>query len=376
MRSAMKYILVTALVSTGAVALGQDRPAGSAIETLDAQMDQIAKNAAKFRGTIFLFDQSITPDTIDHSSQQSAVPSYQWWFSVRPRYYIKRNVSLRLRMDLTVDWTNGGSETTLQREAQFGDIWLDVAYNPPSFGGIIPTVALRTVWGTSKEALASGNVASIGPTASLVREFQTKKAGSFELSLSMYGLYHFVTREQPGLVGGKSYFCQDIGGRNTVCDLVDSPNNTQFNLTTFISAKYQPVSQFSIALSYAVLDGWAYGNPDAHEQMFGNVVPHAADDTRFRQSGWFIANVDYEPKDWITLSLGYYCLRGILDPNGQYGNPFYKPGGNSRIYLTTTFNIDRVYDAAARRQQRNRQAAQAAAEASAVKSTNLAWWRH
>jgi hypothetical protein len=77
-------------------------------------------------------------------------------------------------------------------------------------------------------------------------------------------------------------------------------------------------------------------------------------DTRFRQSGWFIASIDYDPRDWLSLSLGYYCLRPILDDDSTYGDPFYKRGANTRVFLTTTFNLDRVYDAAARRAQRGK----------------------
>jgi hypothetical protein len=369
MRSASKYILVAALVSTGAVAWGQDRPAGGATELTDQHMDRIARIANKFKGSIFLWDNSISAGTLAPGSELSYVPSYQWWFSFRPRYYIKDNVSLRLRMDLTTEWMNdGGQETTLQREATFGDIWLDVAYNPPKFWGIQPTIALRTVWGTSKEAISNRDYVNVGPVVGLVREFETKKAGTFELSLSMYGLMHGGER-QPHLVNGNSFYCQDFGGRNSVCDLTGGTMNSAFNLTTFLGAKWAPITQFSMSLNYAVLDSWAWDTPDQVDPAYGQPVPRSAGDTRFRQSGWFIASIDYEPRDWLSLSLGYYCLRGILDPDGTYGNPFYKAGANTRVFLTTTFNLDRVYDAAARRMQKGKVAE------SAPTGASFAWSR-
>jgi hypothetical protein len=353
MRSATKYILVAALVSTGAVAWGQDRPAGSAVEETDEHMDRIARTANKFKGSIFLWDNSISGDTLNPNGTLSYVPSYQWWFSFRPRYYFTKNLSLRARMDLTTEWMNdGGQETTLRREAMFGDLWLDLAYNPRKFWGIVPTVALRTVWGTSKESIANTDIFNVGPVVGLVREFETKKAGTFELSLSMYGLYHFVQYTMPGTVNGLSYNCDSIDLRNTTCTTTQSPQNTQFNLTTFIAAKWS-IKQVSVSLNYAVLDSWGYQNPDITLPN-GQKVQQWSGDTRFRQSGWFIASIDYDPKDWVSFSLGYYCLRPILDPDGSYGDPFYKPGANTRIFLTTTFNLDRVYDAAARRMQKNK----------------------
>jgi len=370
MRSAAKYILVTALLVTGAVAQAQDRPAGSAVEETDAHMDRIARIANKFRGSIFLWDNSISAGTLAPNSELSYVPSYQWWFSLRPRYYFTDKLSLRLRMDLTTEWMNdGGQETTFAREAQFGDIWLDLAYNPRKFWGIVPTIALRTVYGTSKEAMSNQDYVNVGPTVSLVREFETRKAGTFELSLSMYGLLHGAPKEAGHLVNGASYFCQDFGGRNTVCDHTGGRMNSLFNLTTFVSGKWQPIKQVSISLSYAVLDSWHWQTDDKADPMFQQMVPRSQNDTLLRQSGWFIANIDYEPRDWLTMSLGYYCLRPILDDDGTYGEPFYKKGANSRVYLTTTFNLDRVYDASARRMQKNKVAE------SAPTGASFAWSR-
>ena len=191
MRSAMKYILVTALVSTGAVALGQDRPAGSATRNA-RRPDGPDREERREVPRHHLPVRSV--DHAGHDRRQRAavgVPSYQWWFSFRPRYYIKKNVSLRLRTDLTMEWTNGGADTTYQREAQFGDMWLDLAYNPPSFGASSRQLLSHGV-GHLERGASQHRRPQRGPTVGLVREFQTKKAGSFELSLSMYGLYHFV----------------------------------------------------------------------------------------------------------------------------------------------------------------------------------------
>ncbi len=82
-------------------------------------------------------------------------------------------------------------------------------------------------------------------------------------------------------------------------------------------------------------------------------APLSADDLahrhlRERASGWFVASVDYEIRKWFSVGVGYYCLRPVLDPDSQYGNPFYSPG-NTRIFLTTTFNLDWAYQYLARR---------------------------
>ena len=40
-----------------------------------------------FRNSTLLLDQSTTPETIWRNVQQTAIPSYQWWISFRPRWY-------------------------------------------------------------------------------------------------------------------------------------------------------------------------------------------------------------------------------------------------------------------------------------------------
>jgi hypothetical protein len=313
--------------------------------------DRIFKIASKFRGSIFLFDQSISPETFP-GAQQSDMPSYQWWLSFRPRYYFLPNLSLRVRMDLTLEWLNA-VDTTLEREPLFGDLWTDLVYNPRPFwkGRIEPSVGLRAVWGTSKDSIAAGQVAKIGVTGSLVSTFSLRRAGALELSLGMYALYGADTHTSAGTL--TSYGCSSVEGFNAMtCTENTGLMNAEWSLVALPSIKYSPHPKVSIGVTYAVLDTWAYQTPNLTAN--GQTIPRAADDTRFRQSGWFLASVDYDPRDWIELSIGYYCLRPILDPDGTYGNPFWKPGGSARIFLTTTFNLDRVYDAAARRIARHK----------------------
>src|SRR5947209_6976672 len=102
-----------------AVALAHEGAAGREDSSVSAsaEPDRISRIAAKFHDSIFLFDQSVTPDTLNPGAQLSNVPSYQWWFSFRPRYYVTEKFSLRARMDLTTEWL-AGADTTYKREGQ------------------------------------------------------------------------------------------------------------------------------------------------------------------------------------------------------------------------------------------------------------------
>jgi hypothetical protein len=345
--------LAVAVLFASSVASAQREVSAPTDESVTATTDRISKISAKFKGSFILFDQSITPDTIAANSQQTQIPSYQWWFSFRPRYYFRPDLSLRVRLDLTTEWLNA-VDTTLKREATFGDIWTDLAYNPPKFGGIESTVTLRALWPTSKQTIAQSTIVELGPALSFKRPFPLKKGGEFELSLLLYGLYNFAQYTSSGTAS--PYVCATTDFNPVSCFQNTGRMNPQFSMTTFLSGKYSPIEQLSINVSYAVLDTWAYTLPDVtvNDKTGGPTqVPIGANNQRLRQSGWFLASIDYDPKDWVELSLGYYCLRSILDPDGSYGNPFFQPGGNARIFLTTTFNLDKVYEAAARRMKRS-----------------------
>jgi hypothetical protein len=341
-----------------------DAPGSERSTTLkvEGEPDRIARIAARFHDSILLFDQSITPETIAPGSQLSAIPSYQWWFSFRPRYYVTPKFSLRVRMDLTTEWLNA-VDTTYSREALFGDLWTDGIYELPHFGGIVPLIGLRGIWGTSKDSIAATSVVKLGPTIGFTRDFENTKIGDWEIKLGAYVLYNFVQYTQPGVFGantmpgnGMSYSCQSTDASPTSCSANPAGKmDGQVNLVASLAIKYafKWLPSLSISTSYILVDNWAYNTPDATitDATGGTTTVSRVNDNRLRQSGWFLASVDYDVTKYASLSLGYYCLRSILDPNGKYGNPLYQAGGNSRIFLTLTFTLDQVYEAIARKWQ-------------------------
>jgi hypothetical protein len=364
MSSSTKYVVLSAVLLSASVAKahGPDAGAGSVSNTdtvtATGEPDRISKIAARFKGSFILWDNSLSGDSFSQQAQLSYVPSYQWWFSFRPRFYFMKNLSLRARLDLTLEWLNA-TDTTLKRQPMLGDLWMDVAYNLPNAlkDRLASTIALRSIWGTSKESMGETMVAKLGLSIGEVLTLPLKKGGTFELSLGMYALHSF---DRSSLPQTPNPFHCTTGADELpqICGSYTGLENVQWSLTALPSVKYSPHPQVSIQVTYAVIDNWAAPTAPAYD-MFGNKIQNSQYDTRFRQSGWFLASVDYDPKDWLEFSLGYYCLRPILDDNSKYGNPFWKPGGASRVFFTTTFNLDKAGEAAARRVQRARAAAEA-----------------
>lgn len=346
---ALRFTAGLALVG-GARAQTQE----TSLSGFSAPKDQLAEEkltgfAKRFEGSSLIFEQSTTPDTLFPGSQLSPIPSYQWWVSLRPRYYfLPDELSLRVRVDMTLEWLNA-VDTTLLREPTFGDTWTDLAYNPPEAWGILSTVALRAVWGTSIASMSAGDVVDVGPAVSLVRDFHGGRLGELELSVAGNVLYHFDTANTGGTQ--TSYACTTTEFDPIDCSQNTGQANSQVSLVAFAGLRYNPIHRLSIGLSYAALDSWAYGitgGTIATETGAPLALTTSSTDTRERASGWFVASVDYEVRKWFSVGVGYYCLRPVLDPDSLYGDPFYSPG-NTRIFLTTTFNLDWAYQYLARR---------------------------
>ena len=342
-----------AVLSVSANAYNVDTAASATKE-----QDKIGKIAARFKGSSLLLDQSITPETFP-GVQLSRVPSYQWWISMRPRFYITSKLSLRMRFDLTIEWLNAGADTTRVRELQVGDFHTGLGYELPPFGGIKTTVGANAVWGTSKDAIAATSVVKLGPTLGFSRTFETKKAGTFGLGLNLSGSYNIVRYTSPGTL--TAYDCTSLDFTSQACIASDGPMNTQGSLLAGVSATYSPpkAKALTFSVGYTVIDSWAYPVPDAtltNAAGETTVVAHDVHDTRFRQKGWFIASIDYDALDWFSLSLGYYCFGSMVSSDGNY-NPFYKPGGATRIFLTGSFALDSLGETIARKVQKSKKTA-------------------
>lgn len=301
-----------------------------------------------FRGSIFSVDQSTTPETLSPGLQLSHLPSTQTWVSLRPRFHLTDTLSLRLRADLTTEWLNG-VDTTKKRQPMWGDIWSELMYSGiPTFGGVKAIVGVRALWPTSLLSQLRGFYVQLGAVATLARDFNTR-IGGFGLSVVMAGTHPFARSTSGGfLADGNTYACMFGEIRGAVCDRIGSAMNSYFNLTAAVSARYSPIEQLSLNLSYVVIDSFLYDTPDATlVDRTGGVteVPRSAQDQRFRQASWFSASLDYDATSWLGLSAGYYVVRPIRQPDNTIGNPFWSPGGNSRLFFSLTFTLDQLYQA-------------------------------
>lgn len=345
----------------GAASTPSDRSAPSASPTSSGG----GSAPLPWRGSVFIFDQSVSAETIVPNATLTYRPSYQWWISIRPRWALTPTITLTARQDITLEWFNTADTTTF-REPQLGDLWTDVIYRGlPPVWGVRTVVGARVQWPLSLASRARGTYFTLGAVVSMNRAFDKFAGGSLSLGLAFVGSHPFtrytsggnivVDRGPDGSLDPARYGCMiarprgDVGESTNIatCDYMDAAMNPAFSLATMFTAGYQtPLPQLSLTAMLLLFNAWLYQTPDAVlcDRMAGcHEVPRASDDNRLRQSTWVLLSADYEVVNWLSLSLGYYSFRSVLDPNGRYGNPFYSPNGSSRLFLTATVALDALY---------------------------------
>jgi len=119
----------------------------------------------------------------------------------------------------------------------------------------------------------------------------------------------------------------------------------------FVDAGIDITKKLSFSADMIWINGWKYAPADGQsvQTATGNVaVPRGSDATTFTQATWFIADVDYELFDELTLGVGYYNLQNVIAPDGTRrgifsgDNVWWSP--DSRIFFDVTANLDKVYE--------------------------------
>ncbi len=318
-----------------------------------------------WRGSSFILDQSTSLETLAPGLVQSAASlrSYQLWASIRPRFALGRHLSLAVRQDATFEMFPDYGETG--SAGFFGDLWSDLSFRSiPAFGGIKPIVALRAQWPVSLTTRARNIYVTAALVASFTKTFELPRDQGFTISLSFVGSHPFAGSTTGGNRLGANTLdrngCQlvsiDAGAdqnsrAQSICTYGGASANTAFGLTSVLSLTYTtPVSGLSFSAMGVMINSWLYQVPAAYVvDRMGGVVEVATDrlDQRMRQATWLSFSVDYDATKWLSLSLGYYSFRSVTDESGQYGNPLYQPGGGTRLFFTTSFSLDAIYEALA-----------------------------
>jgi hypothetical protein len=315
-----------------------------------------------FRGSTLIFDQSMSTQTAHlewGEGQQSYVPSYQWWISVRPRYNFTDRFSVSLRMDYYKEFTNS-SETTYYREDQFGDLWASASYSvplPKSLKNTRANLGARLILPVSKYSQAAGMYVNPGVQATLMQNIPLRDGDDALFSSTHVGVTviysHPFYRSTTATPDGFGYIRQDMNGRSVVDPQLEGSMLTSNSLFTVLDTGLQITDKLSFSANMIFINSWKYQPTENVQYQYNpNVspiaVPRNGDSPRMTERLWFSASVDYELMDELTLSLGYYNLANALGPDGQFrglwgtNNVWWSP--NARVFFDVTANLDKIYD--------------------------------
>lgn len=301
-----------------------------------------------FRGSILILDQSMTAATLSKRSQQTYQALYEWWISPRVTYNVESVKGLRftVRQDLFKEWTNVQDDFQSKNELRYTDTWLSAGWGTP-----LKFISDKTRLGVgatlrpgiSKASRVAGQYFTVGPSANISHTFELggENAKAFKsLNVSLAGLYqHAFTK------------C------NTACNLSDDNLQTRMNsrgeviqdsqvrmgtltgntLLSSLNFGLEIIDKLEFDASFIYISSFSYKPTDV------SGLARSPDDTRLRQSSWYLFSLNYGVTKELDVTFGYYNFGGVLGPDGKYRNPFYNSEG-ARFFLDAVIHLDAVWD--------------------------------
>jgi hypothetical protein len=312
-----------------------------------------------WRNTTLHFEQTVTTQTVgaETSPQLTYVPSYEWWLSFRPRYYITDKLNVNARFDYYKDFTND-AQTTYYRQDIFGDIWANLVYATP-----VPAISKHTEvsvgarlrFPTSIESQDEGVYLRTGATVGIKQTIPINglSAKSFSDAHVAVGLWyeHPFSRATTPTNPNLSYTRQDTEGMSFVSDEVSGTTLVNHQLVVSLDSGIQITPRLALNVDMIFFNQWHYGLPDTCVATLtgcASVGTTPGFGTTYTVDTWFVASVDYELFDELELTLGYYNLANELAPDGQrrglvgQDNIWWSP--TAKIFFDITMNLDTIYE--------------------------------
>jgi hypothetical protein len=343
----------------------KDQPAQAQTEGKPA-----AEEKDPIRGSTFIFDQSITTPTADVGlvTPQSRVPLYEWWLSLRPRWYFTDELRLQARLDFTKEFTNS-DQTTLYREDVFGDIWTDLVYTKPLAGEESASpwkhtkamVAARLIWPTSKISLNQGVYLTAGARAGVTQDIPLRGEdapvlNSARVGLSFTYLHPFTNSTTPMNTQGPGYISEDTDLRPLNSQQLSGQTFANHTVYGIVDLGLNITPKLSATLDYIMINKWHYAPTSACVTITtGPACPPRNNDQQYTQEGWAIFSIDYEVIPELSLGIGYYNLANAIAPDGAVRtlwdggdhNLLWSP--DARFFFDVTANLDKIYERASGR---------------------------
>ena len=310
-----------------------------------------------WRGSTFLFDQSVTTQTLGMGKDyQSRNDVYEWWFAFKPRYTFfergKEALSLHVWMNLYLELTNSDTTAT-QHEPVIGPttLWGLYTYTFYENAGYRTAASIgpRMTLPTDRASRNAGQLFGLGAMAAATQTVPLAPEGAKALTSLRLGFsaifIHPFNRATTPVNGDLEQPRQDVAGRSIASDQLRPGMNVANALTLLFTGGVQLLPRLGFGVSYVIGNSWAYAPTDVPicSVQTGCTSPTSfGEPPSFRVSTWALASLDYDAVDEMTVSLGYYNLTSQIGADGERRNPFYSP--DARFFLTLTGNLDIIYE--------------------------------
>jgi hypothetical protein len=312
-----------------------------------AKKDEPEPELQRFRGSLLIFDQSMTTNTLSKGSQLSYQPLYEWWISPRVAYNFSKTVRLTLRQDLFKEWTNVG-ETTDRGEWRYTDTWLTLGWRP-----VLTSISKHLTgslgWvlrpGISKESRIASQYFATGPSVNAGYSFDLagEKAKAFKSLNVSAGLnyQHAFSRCNTPCSGSFTQQRMNSQGQPVDDNQVRSGSLAGNQLLYSVNLGVDIVEHVDFSASMIWISQFANRTSAAFDPA-GNEIPRSENDTRLRQFSWFFTQVTWGFTKEASLAFGYYNLNNVLAADGKYRNPFWSP--EARVFLDVYIHLDAIYE--------------------------------
>lgn len=338
--------LLAGLSATSAASAQTATPAPAAPAAPAAAPAPARPPPLPWRQTQLLVTAGMGLSVLDPGLTLTQNPTVDMSIALRPRWTFNRMFQLRAGIAFNYEFTNSDSTTT-RNEPRFGDMNLDLWITgiPPVGGAVKFWVAPRLVFPVSVESRARTMIVTPGVVLQAAYGIEHVLGGELDIIVNGTFTHPLYENTTPGIRTGQQYRnqCYGSAGGGSCSDQ--------------LSGTFNPANTLSWALILA--QSWEHISPGVFFSM-QHIFPYTGsagsgllsnNPTSVRNNTVFAAWVDWIVTPWFTAEVGYQVFRNILDADGRYGNPFYAPNQDTRLYLQTVISLDKIYELASGRSQ-------------------------
>lgn len=283
-----------------------------------------------------LFDQTYRPDS-------RSLAALDLWVTALPRYRVGDHFQLRAAWGFEVELANSDSTTT-RRDPVAGDPSIELWFlGTPALGELRFSFGAGVELPVSNYSRALTTILTVTATARASWAADVA-AGRFTAVLTGGYAHVFSGYTTPGVRGDFPYARGTFDGDLTsvgVPNQLSGRTNVHDALGGHLTVT-QAWGRWSPGFSFGLSRAWAYDTTRT-------VLTGFADPSHTRDTSSFSLWLDASAASWLTFELGYTMTRRLLRDDGTWGNPFYDPAQDWRVYLVANVELDRLGEALSER---------------------------